>query len=538
MTRDTTEEVTRRKKKNQALDYFAQALEMTPTERARFLAEIGQQDPELRQQVDELLAAHRDNNSDNFMEAPPWSYQAVEPDPQALIGQLAGAYRLTKYVAKGGMGLVYLAERADQTFRRRVAVKIINANTDQSLYHRFRREVQILADLKHPNLVGLYDAGQMRDGRPYIVMEFVEGQTLRDLLNRRGPLPPATVIEIIKQAAAGLQAAHEAGVIHRDIKPANIAVTESSGKLAVKVLDFGVAARQDHYDSGVTATQGAIGTLMYMSPEQLRAEELTPASDVYSLGLTAYELLTGRPANSGKSQAEIITNHLNETPSPPSRVSANIPASIDRAVMKALAKDPKNRYPNTILFAQAMEAASHAAATLVEEAPTASSHQSLKPVTGKPKKRAIMIAGVVFVILILAIAAYRFWPVAQPPEKTPLPAPIGLRLNLGIEKPQGVDFDGCRFALFKPEVTTRPATINTKPFIPVIQVAPQTQRESSGNTIRHRYSLRRLCANETWAFFKDAISMNLIRRKHKAGWRKKTSNHKMARVCTRYATAL
>ena len=174
-------------------------------------------------------------------------------------------------------------------------------------------------------------------------MEYVEGETLRDWAEKHGPIPPATVAEIIRQVCNGLHAAHQAGVIHRDIKPANIIIGESGGKLSVKVLDFGVAARRERGDSGVSTTKGAIGTLLYMSPEQLKpvkGKDLTPASDIYALALTAYELLTDSPANDGQSQGEIILKHLEETPEPPSRrrPDLNIPRSFDRAILKALAK--------------------------------------------------------------------------------------------------------------------------------------------------------------------------------------------------------
>lgn len=360
MTRETTEERTRKRWK-QALELFDQAFLLAPTEREQFLNSACRQDPDLRPIMEDLFSASRAAESGGFMESPAWSYHPIESNPQIMIGHRIGSYRLTQYLAKGGMGVVYLAERADKVFRRQVAIKFINADTGLKHYSRFRREVQILADLKHPNLVLLYDAGRLGDGRPYLVMEYVEGENLREWAERHGPVPLATVVEIIKQACAGLHAAHQAGVIHRDIKPANIAVTGGNGsKLAVKVLDFGVAARKEHSDSGVSTTKGAVGTLLYMSPEQLqpvKGTDLTPASDVYALGLTAYELLTGTPANDGQSQGEIILKHLQETPDPPShrRPDLNIPRSFDRVILKALAKAPHERFQSALDFADALE---------------------------------------------------------------------------------------------------------------------------------------------------------------------------------------
>lgn len=471
MIRETTEERTRKRWK-QAMELFEQSLALAPFERERLLKSACQQDPELRETLDNMLSASRDAESSGFLESPAWTYQPIESNPQAIVGRKIGAYRLTQYLAKGGMGIVYLGERADKFFRRQVAIKFINANTGAKLYSRFRREIQILADLKHPNLVMLYDAGRMGDGRPYIVMEYVKGETLRDWAARHGPASPATVVEILKQACAGLHAAHEAGVIHRDIKPANIILNDDNGRRTVKVLDFGVASRQQHGDSGVSSTHGAIGTLLYMSPEQLqssRGRDLTPASDVYALGLIVYELLTGRPANDGQSQAEVITKHLYETPPPPSRANPNVPTNLDRVVMKALAKDARNRYPSAAEFAQALEAGWHSAPTQAHPPAEAPPSAPLPPVNASPsvpakaKKpmRVARLGAAVAAAILLVIMAYQFRPHAPAPGPTaPPPAGGGLYLNLGIKRPEGRTFDSCRFALFKSGVRTRPAAIS------------------------------------------------------------------------------
>ncbi len=483
MTRETTEEVTRKRWK-QALDQFDQALLLAPTEREQLLDSLGRQDAELRRTVSQLLEAHSSGESGNFMESPPWSYQPIESNPQVLIGKRIGAYKLTQYLAKGGMGIVYMAERADKTFRRNVAVKIINADTGLSIYNRFRREVQILADLQHPNLVLLYDAGRMGDGRPFLVMEYVEGETLREWLIQRGPMTPAQTVEVIKQAAAGLHAAHLAGVIHRDIKPANIAVTESGDKLTVKVLDFGIAARKSHDGISVSSTKGAIGTLLYMSPEQLhstKGRDLTPASDVYALGLTAYELLTGRPANDGKSQAEIITNHLYETPPEPSKavsgkLKTKLPAAIDGPVMKALAKNPADRQQSALEFAADLEAAlvgkSPVALPLPVQTPNRVTEKLPVPApqpipvpvrVETPKRKLAKPLAAILAASIVIISSLVYW---QSHSETPVnvtpasPSPVGLRLNLEIKRPAGQTFDSCRFALFKPGITARQVTIS------------------------------------------------------------------------------
>ncbi|MDX2043972.1 MAG: protein kinase [Acidobacteriota bacterium] len=491
MTRETTEEVTRKRWK-QALDQLDQALLLAPTDRENLLNSIGQQDPELRQTVSQLLDANSNNESGNFMESPPWSYQPIESNPQVLVGKTVGAYKLTQYLAKGGMGIVYLAERADKTFRRRVAVKIINADTGLSLYNRFRREVQILADLNHPNLVLLYDAGRMGDGRPFLVMEYVEGETLRDWLIQRRSMTPAQTVEVIKQAAAGLHAAHEKGVIHRDIKPANIAVTESGDKLTVKVLDFGIAARKSQDGISVSSTKGAIGTLLYMSPEQLhstKGSDLTPASDVYALGLTAYELLTGRPANDGQSQVEIMAKHLYETPMQPSKAGSGkvkIPPAIDGPVMKALAKVPADRYQSALEFAADLEAA------LVGKSPTALPMPAQmpnrlteklpvpvpapKPITqpipvpvpvqieASKRKLAKPVAAIATGIIVVSSLVY--WqsnkndPPVTPQQTTPSPAATKLlKLVLTVDNTNGQPLADSSFALFNGGITKIPVTV-------------------------------------------------------------------------------
>ncbi len=484
------------------LDLFEQALDVAPGQRQAWLDSSCPTDPLLRRTLDEMLAAHEEAEAEEYLEAPVWSYTPPDAHPQKLIGHTVGAYRLKQFVASGGMGLVYLAERADKFFQRDVAVKLIRADLDPKQYRRFRREVQILADLKHPNLVMLFDAGRLGDGRPFLVMEYVAGRTLLDWLKQQGPMPPAMITEVLKQACAGLQAAHDAGIIHRDIKPGNIMLSEQQ-RLTVKVLDFGIAARKDTADSDQSSTQGVIGTLLYMSPEQLRGasrEELTPASDVYALGLVAYELLTGRPAINGVSQAEIIYKHLHRMPEPPSRSNAHLPAGFDDVVLRSLAKDAQGRYQSAQEFARAWEAAHRNAAVLEKGTPQENNAQRGKdaqapanvpaqtPLPASPSGPQPLVSAAsattsteiqirypkpalaVAALVLIAFVVYLAWPSA------PLPAPnnslsalpsasapvAGFRLNLAIERPAGQAFADCQFVLFKPEVTASPTTITAE----------------------------------------------------------------------------
>lgn len=458
MTRETTEEVTRKRWK-QALDQLAQALLLTQTERERLLNSIGQQDPELRRTISQLLEAHSNSESASFMESPPWSYQPVESNPQSLVGKRLGAYKLTQYLAKGGMGLVYLAERADGFFDRQVAVKLMSRDLPPKEYRRFQREMRLLADLQHPNLVFLLDAGRMADGRPYLVMEYVAGDNLRSWIDGNGALPPEKVIEITRQICAGLQAAHNAGVIHRDIKPANIIVNDREGKLSVKVLDFGIAFRQQPfaYDTVLTEVGQPIGTYAYMSPEQVsgfKRSRITAASDLYSLGLVVYEMLTGQPAVTGNSVTEISDKIRYQTPVPPSqlRPDLKIPVAVDRVAMKALAKEPNLRYQNAQDFAIELESALHGV-----------KKQSEKPRYAKAAA-AVATAGVVIA------ASYFIWQrepvtnqqqqqIAASPSPIASPQPRTLRLLLKVENTKGEPLPGSSFALFNEGIKSVPARI-------------------------------------------------------------------------------
>jgi len=255
-----------------------------------------------------------------------------------LIGSLFdGRYRIQRKLGAGGMANVYLAE--DQELGRRVAIKILNdrhANDDQFV-ERFRREAKNAAALSHPNIVSIYDRGEA-EGTYYIAMEYLDGRSLKELIVSRGEAPIAVTVEYVRQILSALRFAHRHGIVHRDIKPHNVLV---NGEGAVKVTDFGIARAGA---SQMTEAGSIVGTAQYLSPEQARGGEVDQRSDLYSLGVVLYELLTGSVPFSGDTPVEIAMKHLSQTPEPPSKRRVDIPRELDMVVMRALAKDPADRY--------------------------------------------------------------------------------------------------------------------------------------------------------------------------------------------------
>ncbi|HJQ50777.1 MAG TPA: Stk1 family PASTA domain-containing Ser/Thr kinase [Gaiellaceae bacterium] len=248
-----------------------------------------------------------------------------------------GRYRIQRKLGAGGMADVYLAE--DQELGRRVAIKILNgrhANDDQFI-ERFRREAKNAAALNHPNIVSIYDRGEAEDTY-YIAMEFLDGRTLKELIVSRGAAPINVAIEYARQILSALRFAHRHGIVHRDIKPHNVLV-DAEGR--VKVTDFGIARAGT---SQMTETGSIVGTAQYLSPEQARGGEVDPRSDLYSLGVVLYELLTGKTPFDGETPVEIAMKHLSNAPQPPSKLRPEIPPELDKVVLRALAKNPDERY--------------------------------------------------------------------------------------------------------------------------------------------------------------------------------------------------
>lgn len=251
---------------------------------------------------------------------------------------LAGRYHLIRLIGQGGMADVYLAE--DQILKRTVAVKILRSSlTGDPIYiTRFHREASAAAALSHPNIVAIYDVGE-EDELYYIVMEYVRGQTLKNLLYKRGALHHVEVIDIMKQVVAGTADAHHHGIIHRDLKPQNILVTDSG---TVKIADFGIASISSL--SQVTETDTVMGSLHYLAPEIARGEKATVQSDIYALGIVFYELLRGEVPFNGESPVNIALKHMRDEIPSVREFNPSIPQSVENIIIKATAKNVKDRY--------------------------------------------------------------------------------------------------------------------------------------------------------------------------------------------------
>ena len=267
---------------------------------------------------------------------------------------LSGRYEIRALLGRGGMAEVH--EGVDNRLGRRIAIKLLRSDLarDPSFHTRLKREAQSAAGLNHPGIVAVYDSGEeefFETGGssvsvPFIVMEYVEGQTLREVLNEHGTLTVDESLNVIAGVLAPLEYSHRNGIVHRDIKPANVMLTPEGD---IKVMDFGIArALKDN--SGLTQTQSVVGTAQYLSPEQARGEVVDARSDLYSTACLLYELLVGRPPFVGDSQLAVAYQHVGETPKPPSFYNPNVPPEVDRLLMHALLKDRDERYQDAYTF--------------------------------------------------------------------------------------------------------------------------------------------------------------------------------------------
>src|SRR5215217_4504874 len=270
----------------------------------------------------------------------PRADDAMTVTDQLIDTLFDGRYRIVRKLGAGGMANVYLAE--DQELGRRVAIKILDdrhAGDDQFI-ERFRREAKNAAGLSHANIVSIYDRGEA-EGTYYIAMEYLDGRSLKELILSRGAAPPRIAIEYARQILAALRFAHRHGVVHRDIKPHNIMV-DAEGRLTV--TDFGIARAEQAGSSQMTEAGSIIGTAQYLSPEQARGAPVDQRSDIYSVGVLLYELLTSSVPFTGDTPVEIAMKHLSAVPEAPSKKRPDVPRGLDLAVVRALAKDPDDRF--------------------------------------------------------------------------------------------------------------------------------------------------------------------------------------------------
>jgi tetratricopeptide (TPR) repeat protein/predicted Ser/Thr protein kinase len=327
-------------------DLFHRAADLAPGERESFLDSTCGDDRDLRQKVKALLAADRDPEAvlEAAVAGAAGQFRAGPEENAVLIGKRIGPYSIVSLIGKGGMGAVYRAIR-DGEFRMEVALKLLKRGTDtEAAVSRFRKERQILAALQHPNIARLLDGGSTDDGLPYFAMEYVEG---RPLLEYAAPLSVRQRLELFRSVCAAVQYAHQNLIVHRDLKPGNILVTANG---TPKLLDFGIAklVDPDSADSNLTLTMAGsrLMTPHYASPEQVRGDPVTTASDVYSLGVVLYELLTGeRPHRLVTYSPEAIERAIcREEPRKPSAWNPQLDPDLDNIVFMALRKEPQRRY--------------------------------------------------------------------------------------------------------------------------------------------------------------------------------------------------
>ncbi len=345
---------------------FDQALERPREERRPWLARACG-DEAVRREVEEMLAAHE--RSAGILEQPipppsPQSEWQASPEqlPRVLLGaegvQRMGPYRLQGEIAKGGMGIVVKAR--DERLGRDVALKFLPPmmRADPRLEARFRSEARAASALDHPNIYQIHDIGETADGDLYIVMAYYPGETLAQRI-ARGPLPVVEAIQVAAQVARGLARAHQAHIIHRDVKPGNLMLVEpGDGELTVhadrvKVLDFGIAKLEG---SQLTQTGGVAGTLTYMSPEQLLEEPVDARTDLWSLGVVLYEMLTGKPPFDSAIPSAVLEAILAGDRRPLRAVRPEVPRDLERVVDRALARDPADRQASAGELARELEA--------------------------------------------------------------------------------------------------------------------------------------------------------------------------------------
>ena len=322
-----------------------------------------------------------------------------------------GRYRIDRVLGRGGMALVYLGH--DAKLGRAVAIKLLADNLagDESFRTRFLREARMAAGLSHVNIVHVYDVGQDTDERPYIVMEFVDGESLAETIAREGTLHPDRVRRIALDCCAGLQHAHAAGLVHRDIKPHNLLLDRDD---RVKIADFGVARSLD--ETQLTVAGSVLGSARYLAPEQAAGHPATPAADIYSLGATLYQLLCGRTPHEGESLTELVHNRSTRSPTPIGELNPDVAPAFATAVMGCLNDDPRQRPASAEALSRALTADDSQTATRILSQPAAGDRTLVmrpptRPAPSRPlspghdRRRLVTAAAIVaLIVLVLLIA--------------------------------------------------------------------------------------------------------------------------------------
>ena len=395
-------------------------------------------------------------------------------------------YRLVKPLGNGGMADVYLAH--DNILDRDVALKVMSTRyaSDEEFVERFKREAQSAAALSHANIVSIFDRGEAEDGTYYIAMEYLPGGTLKDRITSRGALPPHTAAAVALQIAEALRVAHDRGVIHRDIKPHNILITESGD---VKVTDFGIARAAS--SSTMTRTGSILGTAHYISPEQAMGEPVGPASDLYSLGVVLYEMLTGELPYDADTPLGIAMKHVNGRLSSPKEIDPSIPAGINAVTVRLLAKDPVDRYASD---AELIEDLERVSAGLEPKNATTEVMSRLMPTTsptrvgppppppprshrnGKRRRYTPIVLALLALLLLapLALAAYNF---LQPQQQEQAPQ-IAVPDLVGMTQQEAEDRVGDDF-----DIRVEDRVENEKEVDTILSQIPEGGKAEKGSTI-------------------------------------------------------